>query len=220
MSRYFEKIFPVLKNLSECVILYFIEYPKERKIPMKIVLASASPRRQELLKYIVPDFDIIPADIDETIPDGIPADSSAEYLAVKKAEHISAQHPDSLVIGSDTVVIIDGEVLGKPEDKSDAERMLRKLSGQVHTVVTGVCLSMNGRSKSFSKATKVKFYPLSDKEILDYIATEEPMDKAGAYGIQGFGSVLIEGIEGDFFNVMGLPVSSLKRKMGEFYKLT
>ena len=185
---------------------------------MKIILASASPRRQELLRYIVTDFDIIPADIDETLPADIPADSSAEYLAVKKAEHISAQYQDSLVIGSDTVVIIGDEILGKPVDEKDAKRMLRKLSGQVHTVVTGVCLSMNGRSESFSKATKVKFYPLSDKEILDYIATGEPMDKAGAYGIQGFGRVLIEGIEGDFFNVMGLPVASLKRKMEEFVK--
>ena len=186
---------------------------------MKIILASASPRRQELLRYIVTDFDIIPADIDETISDDITADKAAEYLSVKKSEHISAQYPDSLVIGSDTVVIIDGEILGKPSDEKDAESMLRKLSGQVHTVVTGVCLSMNGRSESFSKETKVRFYPLTDKEILDYIATQEPMDKAGAYGIQGFGSVLIEGIEGDFFNVMGLPVASLKRKIEEFIKL-
>ena len=185
---------------------------------MRKILASASPRRQELLKYIVPDFDIIPADIDETLPEGTQADKAAEYLSVKKAEHIAARHPDSLVIGSDTVVIIDGEILGKPSDEKDAERMLKKLSGQVHTVVTGVCLSMNGRSESFSKETKVRFYPLSDKEISDYIATGEPMDKAGAYGIQGFGSVLIEGIEGDFFNVMGLPVASLKRKMEEFLK--
>lgn len=185
---------------------------------MKIILASASPRRQELLKYIVPDFDIIPADIDETLPDDISSDKAAEYLAVKKAEHISEQYLDNLVIGSDTVVIIGGEILGKPSDKADAERMLHKLSGQVHTVVTGVCLSMNGRSESFSKETKVRFYPLTDKEILDYISTGEPMDKAGAYGIQGFGSVLIEGIEGDFFNVMGLPVASLKRKMEGFIK--
>ncbi|MCH5193055.1 MAG: septum formation protein Maf [Oscillospiraceae bacterium] len=185
---------------------------------MKIILASASPRRQELLRYIVPDFDILPADIDETIPEGIAAERSAEYLAVKKAEHISEKYPDSLVIGSDTVVIIGGEILGKPADKADAERMLRKLSGKVHTVVTGVCLSLGGRSESFSNETKVKFYPLTDEEISAYIATGEPMDKAGAYGIQGFGSVLVEGIEGDFFNVMGLPVASLKRKIEEFIK--
>ena len=183
---------------------------------MNVILASASPRRKELLGYIVPRFEIIPADVDETLPDEIPAEKSAEFLAVKKAEHISARYPESIVIGSDTVVIVDGEILGKPADETDAYRMLKKLSGKIHTVVTGVCISQGKKKKSFSEATRVEFYPLSEEEIRDYIATGDPMDKAGAYGIQGEGCVLIKGIEGDFFTVMGLPAARLKRELAEF----
>ncbi|MDE6745604.1 MAG: Maf family protein [Oscillospiraceae bacterium] len=183
---------------------------------MNVILASASPRRKELLGYIVPCFEIIPADVDETLPEEIPAEKSAEFLAVKKAEHISAQYPKSIVIGSDTVVVIDGEILGKPADEADAYRMLKKLSGKVHTVVTGVCISQGEKKKSFSEATRVEFYPLSEEEIRDYISTGDPMDKAGAYGIQGEGCVLIKGIEGDFFTVMGLPAARLKRELAEF----
>lgn len=183
---------------------------------MNVILASASPRRKELLGYIVPRFEIIPADVDETLPEEITAEKSAEFLAVKKAEHISAQYPESIVIGSDTVVIVDGEILGKPADKADAYRMLKKLSGKTHTVVTGVCISQGEKKKSFSETTRVEFYPLSEEEIHDYIATGDPMDKAGAYGIQGEGCVLIKGIEGDFFTVMGLPAARLKRELAEF----
>lgn len=183
---------------------------------MNVILASASPRRKELLGYIVPRFEIIPADVDETLPEEIPAEKSAEFLAVKKAEHISAQYSESIVIGSDTVVIVDGEILGKPADKADAYRMLKKLSGKTHTVVTGVCISQGEKKKSFSEETRVEFYPLSEEEIRDYIATGDPMDKAGAYGIQGEGCVLIKGIEGDFFTVMGLPAARLKRELAEF----
>ena len=183
---------------------------------MKIILASASPRRQELLKYITPDFEVVPADVDETLPDDIPADESAEFLAVRKALHVAAANPDSMVIGSDTVVIADGEILGKPTDEADAERMLKKLSGKVHKVVTGVCLACGKKTFSFSQATDVKFYALTDDEIRDYIATGDPMDKAGAYGIQSEGCVLIEKIDGDFFAVMGLPVARLKRVMKMF----
>ena len=183
---------------------------------MNVILASASPRRKELLGYIVPRFEIIPADVDETLPKEIPAEKSAKFLAVKKAEHISAQHPESIVIGSGTVVIVDGEILGKPADEADAYRMLKKLSGKTHTVVTGVCIFQGEKKKSFSEATQVEFYPLSEEEIRDYIATGDPMDKAGAYGIQGEGCVLIKGIEGDFFTVMGLPAARLKRELAEF----
>ena len=185
------------------------------KIP-EIILASASPRRQELLKYIVPEFSIIPADIDETLPDDIPAEEAAEFLAVKKAKHISEKNPAGIVIGSDTVVVIDGEILGKPKDTADAERMLRKLSGKTHSVITGVCISCGNFSDSFSCRTFVKFFPLTDEEIHGYIATGEPMDKAGAYGIQGKGCLLAESIDGDFFNVVGLPASLLKRHLEKF----
>ena len=185
---------------------------------MKIILASASPRRQELLKYIVPEFEVLPADIDETLPADISAEKCAEYLACKKARHIAEIYPDCVVIGSDTVVIIDNTSLGKPSDEADAERMLTMLSGKSHKVITGVCIAAAGKYDSFSNETAVKFYPLSAEEIRDYIATGEPMDKAGAYGIQGYGSVLVEGIDGDFFNVMGLPVAMLKRRLEKFIK--
>ncbi len=183
---------------------------------MKIILASASPRRQELLRYITPEFKVMPADVDEALPKGVPAEESAEFLAVRKTVHVAQQCPDSIVIGSDTVVIIDDEILGKPEDEADAERMLKKLSGRVHKVVTGVCIAYGKRTFSFSEATDVKFYPLADEEIREYIATGDPMDKAGAYGIQSDGCVLVEKIDGDFFAVMGLPVARLKRAMKMF----
>lgn len=182
---------------------------------MKIILASASPRRRELLKYAVPEFDVVPADIDETLPGDTPAEKSAEYLAVKKARHIAELYPDSLVIGSDTVVISEGEILGKPRDEADAARMLKKLSGKTHSVITGVCAVCGTKCESFSQETRVKFYPLSDDEIAAYIATGDPMDKAGAYGIQSGGCILAESIEGDFFNVVGLPVAGLKRLLDE-----
>lgn len=183
---------------------------------MNVILASGSPRRRELMGYVVPEFEVLPADIDETLPENIPAEKSAEYLAVKKAAHIAGLRPESLVIGSDTVVIIDGEVLGKPADEADAERMLRLLSGKAHEVITGVCIIYGDKKKSFSEKTRVKFYPLTDEEIRGYIASGDPMDKAGAYGIQGCGCVFIEGVEGDFFNVMGLPAARLRRELAEF----
>lgn len=178
---------------------------------MKTILASASPRRQELLRYITAEFQVMPADVDETVPDYVPAEDAAELLAVRKAVHIAQQCSECVVIGSDTVVIADGEILGKPVDEADAERMLKKLSGKVHTVVTGVCLACGKKTFSFSEKTDVKFYKLSDEEIREYIATGDPMDKAGAYGIQSEGCVLVEKIDGDFFAVMGLPVARLKR---------
>ncbi|MCX4257549.1 MAG: Maf family protein [Oscillospiraceae bacterium] len=186
---------------------------------MNVILASASPRRKELLGYVVPRFDIIPADVDETLPEEISADKSAEYLAVKKAEHVSALYPESIVIGSDTVVIVDGEILGKPANEADAYRMLKTLSGKIHTVVTGVCISKGGKKKSFSEAAEVEFYPLSDEEIHAYIATGDPVDKAGAYGIQGEGCILVKCISGDFFTVMGLPAARLKRELSAFAEL-
>lgn len=185
---------------------------------MKVILASASPRRKELLQIIFSDFEAIPADIDETIPDGVEAEFAPEYLACQKAMHISKSYPDALVIGSDTVVITDGEILGKPNDADDAKRMICALSGKVHYVVTGCAIFYGGRSLSFSEKTEVEFYPLSEKEIDDYVATGEPFDKAGAYGIQGFGSVLVKGIHGDFFNVVGLPVARLKREIDAFMR--
>ena len=179
----------------------------------RIILASQSPRRQELIGYILSNYEVIVSAVEETLPDGIAPEEVPAYLAGVKAQAVAAEHPDDVVIGADTVVILDGQVLGKPKDRDDALHMLRSLSGKAHTVITGCAIIQDGRMTTFADRTCVEFYPLSDREILDYIATGEPFDKAGAYGIQGRGSVLVKRIEGDFFNVMGLPVARLKREM-------
>lgn len=185
---------------------------------MKVILASASPRRQELLGYVFDEFECKPADIDESLPDEIKAEESAEYLAVKKAEHIAKEYPDALVIGCDTVVVHKGTVYGKPADEKDAAEMLGELSGEKHSVITGVCLCLNGKKHSFSDVTAVEFYTLTEKEISDYIATGSPMDKAGAYGIQDKGFLPVKSITGDYFNVVGLPIGRLKREAEAFLR--
>lgn len=178
-----------------------------------VILASASPRRQELLKNIFEEFEIMPADIDESVDDSIAVEERPELIARKKAEHIAKDHPDSLVIGCDTAVIADGEMLGKPSDRADAERMLRMLSGREHKVITGCCLCRNGAEKSFSVTTIVRFYELTDDEIESYLSTDEWRDKAGAYGIQGAAGLFAEGINGDYNNVVGLPCARLNREV-------
>lgn len=181
-----------------------------------IILASKSPRRQELIRNITDDFAVVVSEADERLPEGISPEASPVYLAEVKARAVADQHPDRLIIGADTVVILDGCVLGKPKDKDDAVRMLRTLSGKTHTVITGCCIIKAGKERVFGERTQVTFYPLSDGEIEAYIATGEPFDKAGSYGIQGKGSLFVSGIEGDFFNVMGLPVARLNRELRDF----
>ncbi len=168
------------------------------------------------MRLISESFEVIPADVEEIVPDKIGALETAEYLARLKAESVAEDNPDALVIGCDTAVIIDNEVLGKPKDANDAFSMLRKLSGREHSVVTGCALCFSGKTFSFSEETRVQFYELSDNEMLDYIATNEPNDKAGAYGIQGRGALLVKSITGDYFNVVGMPVSRLKREIEKF----
>jgi septum formation protein len=185
---------------------------------MKLILASASPRRQELLKKITEDFIVFPADIDESVPKSVSADNYAEYLAVKKAIAVFNKYPDSIVIGCDTAVILDDKILGKPKDKNEAKNMLRMLSGREHKVITGCALFCRKKSLSFSVETKVRFYELSKQEIEDYINTDEPYDKAGGYGIQGKASLFISGITGDYYNVVGLPVAALNKAMRKFEK--
>ena len=180
---------------------------------MKLILASGSPRRQELLKKLNVPFEVIVSECDETLPEGIPADSAAEMLAVRKAAAVAKLHPDAVVIGADTTVILDDEILGKPADAADCKRMLHALSGRQHKVITGAGIFWSGHSLSFSDETLVQFYPLTDAEIDAYAASEEPYDKAGAYGIQGQGALLIAGIHGDYYNVMGLPVARLARQL-------
>ncbi len=181
---------------------------------MKLVLASKSPRRSEILKNAGIDFTVRVADADETIPDGTKPEDAVVFLAARKAMAVERKD-DEVVLGADTVVVLDDKILGKPKDKDDAFNMIKMLSGRVHSVFTGVCAIGDGISLTFAEETKVEFYPLSDKEINDYINTNEPYDKAGAYGIQGLASKFIRGIEGDYFNVVGLPVSSVYKKIIE-----
>lgn len=179
-----------------------------------IILASQSPRRRELMKYITEDFKATAADVDEALPEGISPADAVLYLSKIKA--LPFKDEGSVVIGADTVVAVDGVILGKPKDEADAFDMLRLLSGKEHSVFTGVTLIKGEKSESFFVETKVKFFDLSDDEIKRYISTKEPLDKAGAYGIQGYGSLLVEKIHGDYFNVVGLPVSKLARVLNSF----
>jgi len=184
---------------------------------INVVLASASPRRKELLKLLFEDFQINPANIDETVSADISPFEVAENIAVKKSQAIKDEN--SLIIACDTVVIIEGKILGKPQNSNIAFKMLSQLSGKCHEVVTGVCLCYKGKTYSFSEITEVEFYGLSTEEIATYIATGEPFDKAGGYGIQGFGATLVKGIKGDFYNVVGLPISRLKHEISRFLSI-
>ena len=183
---------------------------------MKYILASGSPRRKELLKLVVPEFDCLTADIDEVCPDETAPYERPEYLAVKKAGHIAKNHPDCAVIGADTAVFLGDTMLGKPKDERNAETMLASLSGRTHKVITGCAIVKGDRKISFSVVSEVTFYVLTEKEIKEYVKTKEPLDKAGAYGIQGKGALLVKEIRGDYFNIVGLPVAELKRKMRDF----
>lgn len=181
-----------------------------------IILASQSPRRQELLKLITSDFEINVSNVDETLPDKITPKEAVMYLSKIKAEPFA--DGDDIVIGADTVVALDGKILGKPKSEENAKEMLRFLSGRTHSVFTGVTLANDKKTKTFAVETKVKFFELTNEEIDAYIKTKEPFDKAGAYGIQGYGSLLVEKIDGDYFNVVGLPVSTLARELKAFNK--
>ena len=182
----------------------------------RIVLASQSPRRRELLTLVGLAHEVIPADIDESaLPEEAPA-AHAERLAREKALALSVEHPDALTVAADTIVVIDGLILGKPRDRDDAHRMLALLSGRTHTVFTAVAVGRGHEVVSALEDVAVTFRPLDAGEIDAYIATGEPMDKAGAYGIQGYGATIVERIDGDFFAVMGL---ALVRLVGLFERM-
>ena len=176
-----------------------------------LILASKSPRRKELMEYMGEEFEIKSAQVDESYDENLSPAQVVEYLSCIKA--MPLKNEEDIVIGADTVVAIDGKILGKPKDENDAFLMLKTLSGKEHKVYTGVTLIKGEKVKTFSVETKVYFYPLTDNEINEYIKTGEPMDKAGSYGIQGKGCLLIEKIDGDYFNVVGLPVSRLKKEL-------
>src|SRR5689334_5929686 len=183
--------------------------------PLRVILASQSPRRRELLSLVGIGHEVRPADIDETYLAGEKPAPHAERLARGKCAVIAEREADAIVIGSDTIVVVDGDVLGKPKDESDAAHMLRRLSGRTHIVVTAVAVAWKGETRSAVEEVNVTFHSLSDDDIAAYIATREPMDKAGAYGIQGFGATIVERVDGDYFAVMGLPLQLLVRVLRE-----
>ena len=190
---------------------------------MKWILASGSPRRQQLLCQITEDFSVLPSQIEERRDPSWTAQELPRQLAAQKALDVSSRNPAALVIGADTIVSLDGTVLGKPRDEADAADMLRSLSGRTHQVYTGVTLIYwkkgNKQLKSFYEKTDVFFYPLRPDQIESYIATGEPMDKAGAYGIQGLAAAFVRRIEGDYYNVVGLPVARLIQEMESLFSL-
>ena len=183
-----------------------------------IVLASGSPRRQELLQRIgITDFDIRVPETEESYPEGLSPRQVVEYISREKADAAAKLcTEDEIVITADTMVFLDEARLGKPADEADALRMLTSLQGRHHTVCTGITVRQGGRSLTESESTEVYFRPATEAELRGYIATGEPMDKAGANGIQGMGALLVEKINGDFFNVMGLPVLRLSRMLSRF----
>ena len=181
----------------------------------RVILASQSPRRRDLLTLVGIPHDVRPADIDESYLPGEAPAAHAERLARGKALKIAAEDHDAVTIGSDTIVVVDGDVLGKPASEADAAAMLRRLSGRSHVVMTGVAAAWRGRVVSGVEEVGVTFRDLSDHDIAAYVATREPMDKAGAYGIQGYGATIVARVDGDYFAVMGLALGRLVGQLRE-----
>ncbi len=177
----------------------------------RVLLASESPRRRELLMKTGFTFMSKGSIIDETLDSSLSVYEAVEQVALKKAQVMLERYEDELIVGADTVVYIDGEVLGKPRDEEDAYEMLKKLSGKTHEVITGVAICDGGSVHTFHEVTKVKFYELRDEQLKAYVKTREPYDKAGAYGIQEHGALMVENIEGDYYNIVGLPIAKLYR---------
>ena len=183
---------------------------------MEIILASASPRRQELLRQVGVSFRIVPSGIDETVTTPMSPAQLVEHLARSKARDVASRHPEALVLGADTIVVVDERVLGKPRSPEEAIAMLEQLSGRDHLVVTGIALIQGDREEFAHEETTVSFRALSRREIERYVASGEPMDKAGAYAIQGLGSTIVTGIQGDYFNVVGLPLCRTVQMLAHF----
>lgn len=180
---------------------------------MNLILASASPRRRELLEHLGVPFAVDPASGPENPPAGAAAEDTVKALSAAKAAEVAARHPGCVVVGADTVVELDGVILGKPHSEDDAFRMLKSLSGREHRVYTGLTVAKDGALTTQAEKTRVFFRPMTDREIRAYIATGEPMDKAGAYGYQGFAGLFIHRIDGDYFNVVGLPLCRLNHML-------
>ena len=187
----------------------------------KIILASGSPRRKELLEQIGVRFAVVTANVDETPPEGLSHREVVEVLAQRKCEAVASEHPDAFVIAADTIVVFKDEILGKPKTSERAIEMLQKLNDSTHQVITGVAYQLLDREikASFSVSTEVTFHKLTDELIERYVASGEPLDKAGGYGIQGLGAALVKRVEGSYWNVVGLPLSEvvevLVRELGD-----
>ncbi len=182
-----------------------------------LILASASPRRRELLRTLCPDFRVVPSDLEETLAAGSPRDA-ATSLALDKARAVAARIGEGVVLGADTIVVIDGQALGKPAGPDEARAMLRRLRGRGHEVITGIAVvdARTGRSEATAVVSRVRMTEYGEAEIEAYLATEEPLDKAGAYAIQGRGGALVAGLEGSFSNVVGLPLEETARVLAAF----
>ncbi len=183
---------------------------------MNYILASQSPRRKQLLKILLPHFEIESADVDESFDSSMKTTQIPIYIAQKKALAIQKRHPHDCIIAADTIVVFKQKILGKPHSSEEAFQMLQMLSNQTHQVITGVCILKGKRKKVFYSSTTVSFYELSKKEINEYIETFSPFDKAGGYGIQDTGALFVKKINGDFYNVMGLPIAKLSRILKTF----
>lgn len=188
---------------------------------MKVILASASPRRKEILQNTKLNFDIQKSDIEEVILENESPEDMVVRLAYEKAYDVAQKNKDKLVIGADTIVALDNEVLGKPKDKEEAYQMIKKLSNKTHKVITGISLIniSHGMVVNDYVVSLVTFKDLSEDSIKDYINTNESLDKAGAYGIQGYGALLVDNIQGDYFNIVGLPISKLSDLLKDHFDI-
>ncbi len=183
------------------------------KIERKLILASASPSRKMLLEQAGLDFEVVVSGVDETVPPDYTPAQTVEALAQRKGQAVQALRPEAPIIAADSVVSIDGLILGKPKDDEAAKATLRRLSGRTHELITGVCLLINGQMDLFHQVTQVTFYPLTEEEIAEYVALGESRGRAGAYGIEGIGVVLVQSIQGDYPNIVGLPVAETIRRL-------
>lgn len=183
------------------------------KIERKLILASASPSRKMLLEQAGLDFEVVVSGVDETVPPDYTPAQTVEALARRKGQAVQALRPEAPIIAADSVVSIDGLILGKPKDDEAAKATLRRLSGRTHELITGVCLLINGQMDLFHQVTRVTFYSLTEEEIAEYVALGESRGRAGAYGIEGIGVVLVQSIQGDYPNIVGLPVAETIRRL-------
>lgn len=183
---------------------------------MAVILASQSPRRKELLGRLVREFKVEPADIDETVHENDQPEEYVMRMAREKAKHVAHDHPEDLVIACDTIVVAKGEILGKPNDREDAFRMLKMMSGATHHVYTATVLRRGSKTSAALVPAKVLFFPLTDDEINDYLDTQEYRDKAGAYGIQGQAGLFVKKIDGDYYSIVGFPLGVINQMLKEF----